>query len=854
MRIDRPVGIDLGTTNSEIAVLDPSEGQIHLYTDRFGRKTVPSAVAYDPKEDKWLVGHAARGRRGKDPGPIESIKRKMGQRAQIQVGNQTLSPEEVSSKVLTELKERLREQLQAKAREGIAVFVTRAVITVPAYFDAPQVEATKRAGELAGLEVLGVLQEPTAAAMVHVWKHNLGDGNYLVYDLGGGTFDVSVLKVVGGEYQVMAIDGDNYLGGDDFDRLFAEHMRSKLCDQGYDLNLDVFGDADDARRFGALMSVAQQVKESLTTGEFVPVSRQDITVDRAGESVSVEFEVSRESYEKLIEGLVERTIVCAGKALEQSKTSGGIGIEEIDRVMLVGGSTRVPLVRRAVESLASRCKNPELLADEVDTSVALGAALYAAQLGGFRVASEISSLSIVTPMVTKTSEIRVGVRFDRVPEGCTSIRVETADAVIATLGGPFDPEKVERLTVPLGEASDVPVEVAFIKGQMLLDTLQFAVYRGEAKARASGLSRPSVLAKDVYLEVVRGGRRDRKILMAKGMSLPGSIEQRFATTDQSGIVVLRLLQGRLPIKTLAFEVPKELAIGTEVLLRLKCSEAMTLEAEAIVSGRKFWAQVDPAELSRYDTKAAVEELLDRGERALRERVSNEFERLELDGLVTGTREALRTDPDKLESYAQRLSWFLDALGDGDGSSLSPHVDRFLDEVAFARSIVYRNDKTIFGLSREEWETRLTALEERGREAYFADDASAYKEANREADALRRTIQRAEGAQADMDSPAVIARWIENLLTYGLRLRLTVTTFAVSESGEVAAAQRDQLASLVSTLDREFDAPLAAMRAAPVVDRAAAPVARERLASLETVADRVSQTLERLSRLGVVADR
>ncbi len=854
MRIDRPVGIDLGTTNSEIAVLDPSEAQIHLYVDRFGRKTVPSAVVYDAKEGKWLVGHAARSRRGKDPAPIESIKRKMGQRTLVDAGIGQQSPEEISSRILTELVERLREQLQAKTREGVTVAVTRAVITVPAYFDAPQVEATKRAGEIAGLEVLGVLQEPTAAAMMHVWKHALGDGNYLVYDLGGGTFDVSVVRVVGGEYQVLAIEGDNYLGGDDFDRRFAEYMRDKLCKQGYDLSLDVLGDRDDARRFVALMSLAQQVKESLTTGEFVPVSRQDVTVDRAGESVSVDFEVSRESYEALIGDLVDKTMACAEKALVQSQAAAEVGIADIDRIMLVGGSTRVPLVRRAVEKLASSCKNSEVLADDVDTSVALGAALYAAQLGGFRVSTDSASLSIVTPLVTKTDDIRIGVRFERVPDGCTSVRVETADALVATLGGPFDREKTERLTIAMGEASEVAIEVAFIKGQILLETLQFAVYRGEAKTRASGLSRPSVLAKDIYLEVARSGRRDRKLLMAKGMSLPGTSEHTFATTDQSGLVVLRLLQGRLPIKTLAFEVPATLVVGTQVLLRLKCSEAMSLEAEAIVSGAKFWAQVEPAELSRFQTKQDVETLLERGERALHERVSSDFERLELNGLVVSVREALRTDPDKLESVGQRLSWLLDSLGDGDGSALSPHLDRFLDEVAFARSVVYRNQGTVFGLSREDWERKLTALEGRGREAYYAEDAPMYKDANREAEALRRTISRAESAQTDIDAPEYIARWIESLQAYGRRVREALGEFATSDSPEVAAAQRAQLEALRTTMARDFEGPLSAMRNESPVGRIGAPLARQRLADLETVADRATQALERLGRLGLVADR
>src|SRR5262249_30707799 len=134
--------------------------------------------------------------------------------------------------------------LGEKASEGVETRVDRAVITVPAYFDAPQVEATRKAGELAGLGVVGILQEPTAAAIYHTFKHKIEGGNFLVYDLGGGTFDVSILRCVAGEYQVLAIDGDNYLGGDDFDRRFAEKLRKDLVEKGYELELDVRSNAD----------------------------------------------------------------------------------------------------------------------------------------------------------------------------------------------------------------------------------------------------------------------------------------------------------------------------------------------------------------------------------------------------------------------------------------------------------------------------------------------------------------------------------------------------------------------------------------------------------------------------------
>ncbi|HTJ82376.1 MAG TPA: Hsp70 family protein, partial [Polyangiaceae bacterium] len=167
--LDRAAGIDLGTTNSEIAVLSPSEREMFVYADRFDRRTVPSAVAWDPKAGEIVVGRPARARRGKSPPPIESIKRKMGDPSKLEVGPFSLDPAEISAKILSELTRLMRGFMAEKASPGVELAVRRAVVTVPAYFDAPQVEATRRAGELAGLEVLGVLQEPTAAAIHHAF-------------------------------------------------------------------------------------------------------------------------------------------------------------------------------------------------------------------------------------------------------------------------------------------------------------------------------------------------------------------------------------------------------------------------------------------------------------------------------------------------------------------------------------------------------------------------------------------------------------------------------------------------------------------------------------------------------------
>ncbi|MEZ4335249.1 MAG: Hsp70 family protein, partial [Sandaracinaceae bacterium] len=430
MFVDRPIGIDLGTTNSEVALLDPSEADLIVLADRFGRRTVPSAVCWDPKKETFLVGRAARNRRGRDPGPIESIKRKMGRDTRVSVGPHELTPEEVSAKILGELVLRMKEHLVERAGD-VEVKVDRAVITVPAYFDQPQVEATRRAGELAGLEVLGVLQEPTAAAIYHTWKRQLGDGSFLVYDLGGGTFDVSVLRCLAGEYQVLAIDGDNYLGGDDFDRRYAEKLRVQLAGRGYALDLDVAGDPDDAARFLALVHLAQEVKESLSTADVVPLHKQGVLEDQEGESIDFEAEIGRDDWEAAVDDLVETTLACCRRALAQSEETAGVGLADIDHVVLVGGSTRVPLVvRRVTEELCAKSKSAAPLQDEVDTCVALGAAVHAAQLGGLRVGDEQATLSFTSPLVGKKDTLSLRVVIEKAPAEATRLSIVAEGEIV----------------------------------------------------------------------------------------------------------------------------------------------------------------------------------------------------------------------------------------------------------------------------------------------------------------------------------------------------------------------------------------------------------------------------------------
>lgn len=849
MFVDRPVGIDLGTTNSEVALLDPSERDLIVYADRFGRRTIPSAVCWDPSKGAIIVGRLARNRRGRNPGPIESIKRKMGRDEKVKVGDLELSPEEVSAKILEELVGRMGEHLQERAGD-VEVKVSRAVITVPAYFDAPQVEATRRAGEIAGLEVLGVLQEPTAAAIYHTWKRQLGNGNFLVYDLGGGTFDVSILRCLAGEYQVLAIDGDNYLGGDDFDRRFAEKLRGELVSRGYALDLDVQNDDEDRRRFLSLVHLAQEIKESLSTADVVPVNKQAALEDQEGESVDYEAEIGRADWEATVEDLVETTLACCRRALDQSMESAGVGLADIDHVVLVGGSTRAPIVvRRVTEELCAKSKSDIPLQDEVDTCVALGAAVHAAQLGGLRVGDERAAICFRSPLVSMNETIKLAVEIERAPEGVASFAVVADGQTLAQCeldGGAF------RLEVPLGENPGNPVEAVLRDaGGAPLASLPFVLYRGDVRPRASSLSQPSVIAKDIALEVLRAGRRERKVLLSRGTGLPAEATQTFFTGDKSGAVVLRLLQNRLPIKTLMITIDADVPVGSPVELTVRCDEAMRLEARAVVAGQELWANIEPA-AQKTPNSGEVENLLGRAEAAGLDLWGHDAHhyRREVEPLLTGIREVIQTDPDKLSALCAKLDQILDAYA-GDDGAMSPPMRRFEVVLDFLRRTVYRTEGAMLGMSHAEWEDRIADLMRRGVSAWEQADPGAWRRIYNEAQALQETASEQEFSRRKLDDPAYVNQRLISAMAYAKRVEHELLDFVPSATDEVRALQLGERDRLLAVLNDKATEPLAELGAD---EELSLEKARRSLDNIVSELNRVDAALERLPSMGLVTER
>ena len=856
MFVERPVGIDLGTTNSEIAMLDPSERDLLVYADRFGRRVVPSVVAWDERAKAFLVGHPARARRGASPPPVESIKRRMGQNGRVAVGPHELAPEEVSAKILGELRARMLDHLVGKAPSGVEVRVDRAVITVPAYFDAPQLEATRRAGELAGLEVLGLLQEPTAAAIYHTWKNHLGDGCFLVYDLGGGTFDVSVLRCVGGEYQVLAIDGDNYLGGDDFDRRFAEHLRGELCAKGYALELDVRGNEDDNRRFLRLVHLAQEIKESLSTSEVVHVAKSDVLVDKNGEPVSFDGDVGRADWERLVGDLVETTITCAERAVARSLEVASVGLGDIDHVVLVGGSTRTPLVmRRVAEALCARAKSPRALQDDVDTCVALGAAVHAAQRGGFRIgdAAQQTVVCARSPLVSGGARMRLSVDVEEAPTAAVDLALVDGDRVLASGALASAGDRGVQLEVQLERDGEHAL------GLVLRDAagsacarLPFTLWRGDVRPRASELSQASVVAKDIALEVVRAGRRERRVLISRGTGLPVKAEQRFFTADQTGAVVLRILQGRLPIKTLVIEVPADLPVGTPVDVALSCDDAMRVEARAVVAGRELWAKIEAPDQQRAEPGLEIDALLEDAERTgkgLWGADAHLFRR-EADRLAAGIREVVATDPDKLAVLAYQLQLLLEEFRGGGGDDLSPPVHRFEELLDSLRRVVFRASGPLLGLDRASWETRIAELDVRSREAFDARDSVGWRRAYNEAQALYETAIQEEFSQTKLDDPAYLSRWLQSVQGYAGRLTRAFADLVPAADEEIRALQVAERDRLIDELGRVVSTELD-----PIMkDDPGAKELRQRLDRIGTELHRIEAAFARIPSLGLVAER
>lgn len=350
------IGIDLGTTNSCVAVLEGGEPKVIPNPE--GNRTTPSVVAF--KNGERQVGEVAKRQSITNPNTIMSVKRHMGTDYKVEVEGKEYSPQEVSAIILQHLK--------GYAEEYLGETVTKAVITVPAYFNDAERQATKDAGKIAGLEVERIINEPTAAALAYGLDKMDEDQTILVYDLGGGTFDVSVLELGDGVFEVRSTAGDNRLGGDDFDQVIIDYLVAEFKkENGIDLSKDKMA-------LQRLKDAAEKAKKDLSGVTNTQISLPFITAGEAG-PLHLEVSMSRAKFDDLTAGLVERTMGPVRQALQDA----GISASELDKVILVGGSTRIPAVQDAIKKETGKDPHKGVNPDEV---VALGAAIQGGVLTG----------------------------------------------------------------------------------------------------------------------------------------------------------------------------------------------------------------------------------------------------------------------------------------------------------------------------------------------------------------------------------------------------------------------------------------------------------------------------------------
>ncbi|SNZ12834.1 molecular chaperone DnaK [Natronoarchaeum philippinense] len=395
MASNKILGIDLGTTNSAFAVMEGGDPEIIVNSE--GERTTPSIVSFTDEGER-LVGKPAKNQAVQNPErTIQSIKRHMGDEDYtVEIDGEEYTPEQISAMTLQKIKH--------DAEEYLGDEVEKAVITVPAYFSDRQRQATKNAGEIAGFEVERIVNEPTAASMAYGLEDDQ-DQTVLVYDLGGGTFDVSILDLGGGVYEVVATNGDNDLGGDDWDEAIIDWLAEEFENEhGIDLR-------EDRQALQRLKDAAEEAKIELSSRKETEINLPFITATDDG-PIHLEESLTRAKFESLTSDLIERTVEPTEQALEDA----GYSKDDLDEVLMVGGSTRMPQVQEQVEEMTGKEPKKNVNPDE---AVALGAAIQGGVLGG-----EVDDLVLldVTPL-SLGIEVKGGI-FERLIEKNTTIPTE----------------------------------------------------------------------------------------------------------------------------------------------------------------------------------------------------------------------------------------------------------------------------------------------------------------------------------------------------------------------------------------------------------------------------------------------
>jgi len=734
----RTLGIDLGTTNSVIACLDDASGSLLTGHDDQGRRTLPSVVAWDDAQQCLVVGHDALALQGPQL-PLASVKRFMGLQRSFALGPQTLTPPQVSALLLQALRSHIARVLDARYR------LDSAILTMPAYFNHGQIEATRAAGEAAGYEVRELLHEPTAAAIYYSWLENHGDATYLVYDLGGGTFDVSIIRRRLGDHEVLGVSGDPFLGGDDFDRALASHLLQTATwrdEAGVPLEEPPVLPPKGVG-FARLVRLAESLKKELSVQE--AVTRRVPRLPTEIGTFALEVHVTRAEFERLIRDQVSRTIDCCHEALARAARR----IDQIDHVVLVGGSSRVPLVRQVVrEAFANpnsnlRVQSPHLLCHEPDLCVAYGAALRAASHGTrylFAVGGGTLEVHLTSPLsVNQADYVASGVvRADPqapVPLQGASVRIGQkrtglVEEVFLEADGAFE----QPLELLPGEN---PLEWSLVDADGL-DRLRWhssVQYHQHGRSLGRGVLPTQVLTRALAIEVLsRGRQRHRQVVAPIGAALPGRFACVCRTADQSGRVVVPIYEEHQVIKQLVIEnLDRSLPIGSPVEVEFRIDTSHRIEVAIwLRSGsqeRRETATIEPPPPPSRPTPEEIEQLRDKLEQQLsglagrvRTRLRQRSQQIYHDLL-----EALSYD-DEAKAIA-RMAELRELLGQAERARtqvITPPWTQFASLVRDCQNLAWRVSQQT-GRDRDELLQHIQTQERYAEEAYEAFNVTLYRE-------------------------------------------------------------------------------------------------------------------------------
>ena len=449
MASEKILGIDLGTTNSCMAIIEG--GKATVIPNAEGGRTTPSVVAFTKDNDR-LIGNVARRQAITNPDrTVSSIKRDMGTDRKVTIDDKKYTPQEISAMVLQKLKTDAEAYLGEK--------ITKAVITTPAYFNDAQRQATKDAGKIAGLEVMRIINEPTASALAYGIDKE-GDATILVYDLGGGTFDVSVLTLGDGVFEVQATAGNNHLGGDDFDQLIVDYLVNEFKkNEGIDLKKDNIA-------MQRLRDAAENAKKELSSVQKTNINLPYITTDASGPKF-LDIDLTKAKFEQLIEDLVDKTIGPVKQALSDANLSA----DDIDHVLLVGGSTRIPLVQEKIKAVLKKDADKGINPDEC---VAIGAAIQGGVLTGETkdiVLLDVTPLTlsietmggIATNLIERNTTIptRKSQIFTTAADNQTSVEIHVVQGERAIAKDNFTLGKFQLTGIPPAPRGIPQIEVSF---------------------------------------------------------------------------------------------------------------------------------------------------------------------------------------------------------------------------------------------------------------------------------------------------------------------------------------------------------------------------------------------------------